>query len=189
VVEKEKPDAVVIATGSMPFKPPLSGADQENVISVWDVLQEKVKIGEKVVVADGGEAHWQCLSIAEYLAEKGKKVEIITPLPFVGMGVATTADLVSYCMRVKSKGVVFSPDTALKEISGKTVVVLDTHIYTERKIEGVDTLVLATGNRSNNQLYHSLKGKVKEMHAVGDCVAPRKAIDAIYEGYNIGRVI
>jgi len=105
------------------------------------------------------------------------------------MGIATTSDLVNYCMRMKSKGVVFSPDTVLKEISGKTVAVLDTHTYIERRIEGVETVVMATGNQANNHLYRHLKGKAKDLHGVGDCLAPRKAIDAIFDGYNIGRVI
>jgi len=189
LVEREKPDAVVVATGSLPSKPPLPGAKQENVVSVWDVLQERVKIGEKVVVVDGGEAHWQGCSVAEYLAEKGKKVEIITSLLFIGMELATTGDLIPFYVRVQKKGVVFSPNTALKEISGNTVIVLNIYANTERRIEGVDTVVLAMFNQANNQLYRSLKGKVKELHAVGDCVAPRRAIDAIYDGYTKGRIL
>ncbi|MFX0199091.1 MAG: FAD-dependent oxidoreductase [Candidatus Hodarchaeota archaeon] len=189
MIEQEAPDAVLVATGSTPSKPPLPGADQDNVLSVWDVLQEKVEVGEKVVVVDGGEAHWQCCGTAEYLADKGKKVEIITPLMVVGMELAATWDLTALYMRLRSKGVVLSPNTALKEISGKTVVALDIYANTERRIEGVDTVVLATGNQANNQLYRNLKGKVKELHVVGDCLAPRKAMDAIYEGYNVGRIL
>jgi mycofactocin system FadH/OYE family oxidoreductase 2 len=187
VVEKERPDAVVVATGSRPFTPPIPGVDQDNVVNVWHLLQEKGTIGERVVVVDGGEGHWQCCSVVEYLAEKGKEVEIITPLMFVGMELVTTGDLAAFYIRMRAKGVVFSPNTALMEVSGKTVVVLDIFAQAARKIEGVDTVVLAMGNRANNQVYRELKGKVKELHAVGDCVAPRKAIDAIYDGYNLGR--
>ncbi len=189
LIDKEKPDAVVIATGSVPSRPPIPGTDQENVLSVWDVLQEKVEAGEKVVVLDSGESHWQCLSAAEYLIDKGKKVEIITPLMFLGMDLVTTGDLVSYYIRVKSKGVVFSTCTALKEISGRTLVAFDIHTNAERRIEGVDTVVLAAFNQANNRLYSDLKGKVKDLYAVGDCLAPRKALDAIYDGYNVGRLI
>lgn len=189
LINREKPDVVVVATGSLPFKPPIAGADQEHVVTVEDVLQEKVKIGEKVVVVDGGAAHWQCCSTVEFLAEKGKQVEVITPLLFVGMELATTSDLAPFYIRMRTKGVVFSPNTVLREISGKAVLVLDIYANRERRIEGIYTVVLATGNRANNQLYRSLKGKVKELHAVGDCVAPRKALEAIYEGYNLGKVL
>lgn len=189
LVMREKPDVVIIATGSQPLRPPLPGGEQDNVLTARDVLQGKAVVGERVLVVDGGEAHWQCLSTAEYLAEQGKKVEIITPLPFVGMGVANTVDLPAYCRRAKSLGVVFTPDTALMAIAGDRAVVLDTHTYQERYIEGVDTVVLVTGNRAENRLYRDLKGKIPELYMVGDCLAPRKAIDAIYDGYVRGRMI
>jgi 2,4-dienoyl-CoA reductase (NADPH2) len=90
-------------------------------------------------------------------------------------------------MRMRPRGVIFSSNTVIKEISGNTVVVLDIFAFSERTIEDVDTVVLSMGNQANNQIYYDLKGKVKELYAVGDCLTPRKAIDAIYDGYNIGR--
>lgn len=187
IIEKENPDVVVVATGSTPKIPLLPGADQKNVVSVHDVLLERADIGEKVLVVDGGEGHWECCSVVEYLVDMGKKVEIVTPLMFVGQELVTTTDLTAFYMRMRPRGVVFSPNTVIKEISGNTVVVLDLFAFTERTIEDVDTVVLAMGNQANNQIYYDLKGKVKELYAIGDCLSPRKAIDAIYDGYNIGR--
>lgn len=187
LIAQEKPDTVVIATGSRPFSPPIPGADQDNVVNIWDVLLEKVDMGENVVVVDGGEAHWPCCSTAEHLAEMGKQVEIVTPLMIVGMELANTTDLPAFLLRVRSKGVVFSPNTLLTQISGNTLTVLDIFTNTPRTIANVDTVVLAAGNRVEDQLYKSLKGHVKELHRVGDCVAPRRALEAIYEGYNLGR--
>jgi len=51
----------------------------------------------------------------------------------------------------------------------------------------VDTVVLATGQIANDRLYGLLKGKVAELYAVGDCVAPRDVEAAIYEGQKVGR--
>jgi mycofactocin system FadH/OYE family oxidoreductase 2 len=189
LVAKENPDAVVIATGSKPFIPPVPGADQDNVFSVWDVLLDKADIGENVVVVDGGEAHWPCCSVAEYLADKGRKVEIITPLLFVGMELAATADLMPFYVRVRSKGVEFKPNLHLMRISGSILTVLDVYAGVPKTIEGVDTIVLAAGNRADDRLYKELKGKTKELHRVGDCVSPRRALEAIYEGYNLGRIL
>ncbi len=189
LIEREKPDVVVVATGSRPPKSRLPGANQENVVNVRDVLQEKVKVGNKVIVVDGGEGHWQCCSVAEYLVELGKNVEIITPQLFVGMDLVTTMDLLPFYARVRSKGAVFSPNLALKEISGNDVIVIDIYAGTERRIEGVDTVVLADFSEADNRLYRALKGKVKELHAVGDCLAPRRAIDAISDGYAVGMIL
>jgi 2,4-dienoyl-CoA reductase-like NADH-dependent reductase (Old Yellow Enzyme family) len=41
------------------------------------------------------------------------------------------------------------------------------------KGEGVDTVVLATGPKANEDLYLALKDEVEGLHGIGDCVAPR----------------
>jgi hypothetical protein len=45
------------------------------------------------------------------------------------------------------------------------------------------------GNQVNDELYFALKGKVNELHRVGDCVAPRKVDMAILEGHALGRTL
>jgi 2,4-dienoyl-CoA reductase (NADPH2) len=120
--------------------------------------------------------------------EQGKKVEIVAPGLFVGMELVSTMDLLPFYARVRTKGAIFSPNMALKEISGNEVVVIDIYANSVRRI-AADTVVYATFNQADNQLYRSLKGKVKELHAAGDCVAPRKALDAISDGYGVGRIL
>ena len=80
-----------------------------------------------------------------------------------------------------------SPSTSLSEGRGQTLVVVDVWSGAKREIENVDSVILAYHNRANDGLYHALKGSVKELHAVGDCVAPRKIMDAIREGFLVGR--
>jgi hypothetical protein len=58
----------------------------------------------------------------------------------------------------------------------------------KRAIE-VDTVVLAFGAKAEDQLYHQLVGKVAELYWGGDCVAPRRIYDAIYDGTQIARQI
>lgn len=186
LIKSENPDAVVIATGSTPLLPLLPGIEQENVLTVWDVLLGSAEVGEKVILVDGGQAHWQCSGTAEYLAEEGKKVEIVTRSPFVGAEHVSTFELPLLYMKLFSLGVVFTPNTALKEISGKKVTVMNAYTKEERIIEGVDTIVLATGNQADDGLFRNLKSQVKELYGAGDCLAPRKAIDAIYEGFKVG---
>jgi hypothetical protein len=57
------------------------------------------------------------------------------------------------------------------------------------EIRGYDTIVLVAGNESNEELYMALKGKVKELYRIGDCVAPRRLDMAILEGHLLGRKI
>lgn len=86
-------------------------------------------------------------------------------------------------------GVKLSPGTALKEISGNTVTVTELYTRQERVIEGIDTIVLSYGGIENNELYYALKGKVKELHAVGDCKGVRKIMWATNDGATLAREI
>lgn len=77
----------------------------------------------------------------------------------------------------------------MKAIEGNTVIVSTTYTGEEKRIEGVDHVVMSTLQKANNGLYKALKGQVKELYAVGDCVQPRKVAEAIYEGHMAARKI
>jgi hypothetical protein len=52
-----------------------------------------------------------------------------------------------------------------------------------------DTFVFAACMKPNNSLKLKLQGRVPTLHEVGDCVEPRKIIDAISEAARIARDI
>jgi len=54
-------------------------------------------------------------------------------------------------------------------------------------LEKIDTLVLAMGHQSDTQLETALKSYAGELQVIGDCLAPRTAEEAVYEGLKIGR--
>jgi hypothetical protein len=89
--------------------------------------------------------------------------------------------------RARSKGIVITPNVVVREISGSTVTVFNHYSGREWRIEGVDTVVRAAPARANDALYFALKGRVKELYRVGDCVAPRRVGPAILEGHLAGR--
>jgi mycofactocin system FadH/OYE family oxidoreductase 2 len=191
-VEAEKPDVVIVATGCEPlrsfFNPkklieePVEGIDQDNVLSIWDILLQKRDVGQNVVIVDG-EGHYRTLAVAEYLAAQGKKVRILVPTRTLVSEVMNTVDAPMMFRRLREEKVVFSPSVVVKAISGDKV------FTSNETIEGVDTVVWAIGCKANDRLYFALKGKVKELHRVGDCVAPRLIDSAIWEGEVIGRSV
>ena len=188
LVKSINPDVVVVATGSRPFILPIPGANKDHVVNVWDVLEDKVEVGNYVVIVDGGDSFWPCLGTAEFLLDRGKRVEVISYLYYIGMSIPAQS-LPTLYQRLHKKGVILTPQTSVKEILPNTLAVENVFTNEERRIEGVDTVVMATGNRASDELVKALEGKVKELHAVGDCVAPRKVQDAIREGNRIGRLI
>jgi len=55
----------------------------------------------------------------------------------------------------------------------------------ERKELVCDTAVIAVGTMPNNGIYDELNGRVKELYKIGDCLKPRKALDATREAADL----
>ena len=52
-----------------------------------------------------------------------------------------------------------------------------------------DTILPALPLTPNMKLYESLKGKVKEIYAIGDCKEPQLIADAVSQGMETARSI
>ena len=58
-----------------------------------------------------------------------------------------------------------------------------------KHVMNADTIVLALGAKADNKLTGELKSGTWKLYCIGDCVKPRKMIDAIYEGSYVARQI
>lgn len=189
LVLEENPDAVVIATGSVPRENPFPGEySLPQVCNTHHILKGEVEPGERVILVDMN-GHHQATSTAELLADRGKKVHMITPALYIGGNLGPLQDLFLTRQRLMKKGVTFTPDIAVLEIQGTKIKGLNVYSNEMVDFEGYDTVVLAVGNRTEDELYFSLKGKVKGLYRIGDCVSPRKVDMAILEGHRIGRIL
>jgi NADPH-dependent 2,4-dienoyl-CoA reductase/sulfur reductase-like enzyme len=123
----ESPDAVIIATGSVPKTHPFPGEySSPQVVSTVQVLKEEVEVGNKVLLIDN-DGHHQATGTAEFLADRGRSVHIITSSLFVGGNLGPLQDLYLTRKRLALKGVTFTPDIAVLEIQGTKVKGL--HVY------------------------------------------------------------
>jgi mycofactocin system FadH/OYE family oxidoreductase 2 len=183
----EQPDAVVIATGGRPCRPELPGFDGPDVVTSWDVLNGVVAAGPRVLVVDDDGAETGP-SVADYLAQEGRQVEIVTPLRHVGESLGDTTFPVFY-QRLFSAGVVLTPNVRPLSFHDHRVTLQNIYSRAEETREGLDTVVLAMGNRSVDDLYRALKDLGPELHLIGDAMAPRGVHHAILEGTRAGRVV
>jgi mycofactocin system FadH/OYE family oxidoreductase 2 len=187
-VLSKNPDVVIIATGSIPRECPISGANGPNIFNVWQVLLGEARLGNNILLIDY-DGHHQATATAEFLADQGKKVHILCSALFVGAELGPTQDLYLSRQRLLQKGVTFTPDFAVMEIKGLEVNGFNVYSNEWKTYKDHDSIVLAMGNQVEDGLYFALKGKVKELYRIGDCVAPRKIDIAILEGDKIGRMI
>jgi 2,4-dienoyl-CoA reductase (NADPH2) len=180
LISKEKPDAVVIATGAQPASPNIPAEKGQTILQAWDVLAGNEPKGKNIVIAGGGGVG--CYT-AHYLAEmKGKKVTIVEMLDKVANDVGVSSRWILR-KELADRGVNIIIQAKLLRIDKDSVV-----IKKGDKEESIpaDAVILALGANADNKLYGEAKGKFSELYSVGDCVKPRKALEAIHEGFDVG---
>ena len=148
---------------------------------------ETKPVGQNVLIYDGQWRH-KAFTTADYLADKGKKVQIIAPTPMVGL-LAGVSHMTLSKQRMFAKGVTLTSDTQPVHINGNTVTVVDVTSYQPRNIEGIDTFIYCTYNQASDKLYQALKGKVKRLEIIGDAWGPRSIMHGISDAFHLMREI
>ncbi|MBT4888048.1 MAG: FAD-dependent oxidoreductase, partial [Rhodospirillales bacterium] len=185
LVEAEQPDAIIIATGATPYTPNVEIADDVHCADAWQILRGEINPGANVVVAD-----WRCdwvgLGVAEKLALEGCNVHLCINGETLGQNLQLYQRLY-WAGAIYKLGVKVTHYARLFGADGDTVY-FHNNVSGEPIIcEGVDTLVMAQGHTQEITLANELEGMDLEIHMVGDCLSPRSAEEAIYEGLVAGR--
>jgi len=124
--------------------------------------------------------------VAEWLAERGCRVDLVTP-DFHIAALVWRDMLQSLLTRLARAGVRILPSTLLTWISPNAVRLRDRMTHEERELSGIETVVLVTGNHADDGLYFALKGRGRDLHRIGDCRAPGLADRAVYDGHRVAR--
>jgi len=187
LVEEQRPDHVIIATGAEASLPWWVPAEATNVADIRDVLSQAVEPFGDVVVIDEIGFH-QATSTAEFLADRGCNVEIITPGMVVGQDLGITLDMETWWIRAGEKSITQTTDLVPMGMEGRTLNLLHHPTGTDVTRQP-DWLVLAVHAHPLEWLYFDLKEKGLSVERVGDCVAPRRAHAAIVEGERAGAAL
>ena len=185
LIEKEKPDVLIMATGSSSLIPNIPGVADPNVVLAEDVLTGARTVSGNVIIVGGGMVGCET---AEFLLERTKGVTQVTVIEMLNR----MADNVSptyrpfFLARLKKEGIKMETNTLVQEITKEGVKVEQKGVASFFK---GDAVVLAVGFKSNQTLDEKTRAKIPEVYEIGDCAKPRMIKDAIEEGFSIGRKI
>ncbi|NBA98591.1 FAD-dependent oxidoreductase [Pseudomonas sp. R5(2019)] len=182
LVEREKPDCVIVATGAVPYWPAFERGGELQVVDAWQVLRDEVPLGRSVLVFD-----WRCdwigPGIAERLLRAGHQVQLAVNGTHCGenLPLYVRDQLAGELHRL---GLPITPYARLFGCDDNTVYLQHTASGVPMLFEGIDTLVLCNGHQPVDTLADQLQG-LTEVRRIGDCLAPRTAEEAIFEGLQV----
>lgn len=176
------PDVVIVATGAAVKKPEIPGVESEIVCDAWKVLStgNVANSGPHVVILGGGKIG---LTVAEVLAEQGRKPVIVEANKRVDFDVSTTFKWRHSALVKKLNIGVFTQAKPLSIESGSVKI---------RDNEGAehdlpaDVVILAGPVRSRQELATELEYFCDELYLIGDAMVPRSLYNAIHDGFKIG---
>jgi 2,4-dienoyl-CoA reductase-like NADH-dependent reductase (Old Yellow Enzyme family)/thioredoxin reductase len=201
LIDHEKPDVIIVATGSSPRRDGRSvaipsrsvpGVTLPHVHSVWDLfgMGRRVEAVTAAVVYDdtGG---WEAISAAEELLARGAKVTLATRFHTFGETVPDPPSTVDAARErlLNHRDFTLAPDSIIDEI-GTAAVTLGV-LGSARSVRySADCVVIVDHRDSNRELADLLLETFDgELHVVGDANGGRTLRQAITEAATVGRAI
>lgn len=183
MIQKEKPDAIFIATGSIPLrKVNIENLGNTPFVTPEEVYEGKIPKGSKAFVVGGGSVGCET---ALYLAQKNWSVVVAEMLPRIASDLFE-ANREMLLKLLKEYGVEVLTQVTVKKLMPQKVFVSTPD--GDRSFE-MDLIVLAVGSQPVHPFINIAKGLVEEVYFVGDCVSPRKIKDAIWEAFKQARIV
>lgn len=201
-------DVVIVATGSTPKLPKITGLDKAYAVTAWEVLAKQKPVQGNVVVIGGGAVG---LETAVYLAKQGtlspeqlhfmmfyhaeamdrvqqlliqgsRRVVILEMLPKIGLGIGRSRRWI-VIRQANLYGVNFFTSVDNIKIDNNLI---DFDHDNQKKSINADTVVIATGVIPNNSLYNELIKAGIEAVTIGDAAGGASITEAIAQGYKAG---
>ncbi len=174
------PCAVIVATGARPVVPRIPGVERDEVCTVNEVLEGRIKPqGKSVAVIGSGLTG---LETAELLGEWGNRLLVVEMLDEIGPG-AYHQNLQDVLGRLRAFRPEFMTSHRLVGI-GEDGITLE-HTRTGRRVtRQVDQVVLAVGVESDDRLARELEPRFARVRVVGDARQPGRIHNAVRDGFD-----
>ena len=213
-----KPDVVIAATGGSPLIPQIPGIKGKNVVTAEDVFDNKVKIGQEVVIIGGGTIGCEialhtakmgamgpevaCFLLKNRVINGDEAIEL-TSKGKRNITILEMKNKIGGKFGISTRWVIMKQvqDAGINSITGIKVKSISTKAKTKKEKDKVcvtfeqdnkntkiyaDTVIIAAGYKSNQDLTKKLDSKIDELYKIGDCVEVRTALEAIHEGFEVG---
>lgn len=211
----ENPDIVIVATGGLPNTEFLEQGG-ELVVSSWDILSGDVKPGSRVLLFDDNGGH-PGMQAAEFLAEAGSELEIVSPERFFAPEMGGL-NHVAYAQAFQRHGVTITINRRLLGVrreGNRLAAVVGSDYGDFRDVREVDQVVVEHGTLPLDELYFELKpdssnrGEIDyraliagrpqtvnrnpdgryRLYRIGDAVSSRNIHAAIYDALRLCMVM
>jgi 2,4-dienoyl-CoA reductase-like NADH-dependent reductase (Old Yellow Enzyme family)/thioredoxin reductase len=177
----QKPDVVVIATGSKSCLPRIPGIDLPFVFNVRSVYEMASLLpGVNIIIIGAGDVGCET---ADMLSSESKNVTIVELCnePLMRMKEIPRQELLD---RLKEKGVSIVTTCKVTAIEDGKVLIEDKS--GQIKELKADSVVVSVGSIPENSLHDALKDKVKEIYSLGDAKEPGNIGDALRSATEVG---
>lgn len=176
-VEKESPDALIVAVGSEPLVPPIKGLNGDNVVIVNNYYKEKEKVSDSVVVLGGGLAGCEC---AIHLGMEGKTVHLVE----MRDALAPDANVRHRPLLLKEVEKYAVAHTGYRGLEVTSEGVLCENADHEQVVVPGTSVICALGQRSRSKLADSLRDSAPYVAVIGDASRVSTLTNAVYDGYH-----
>ena len=177
LIDKFKPDAVVIAVGSRPIKLPIPVSEDAYVLSIDDLYLNNAQVTGDVAVVGGGLTGCEC---ALYLTSKGYNVSIIEMRGELAPD-ANIRHRPILLEQIAQAGINIHTDSKAASITAEG-------IYVEK--DGIEMMIPASciisaiGQRSRSDVVDKLLDAAPFVRVIGDALRPSNITNAVYEGFH-----
>jgi 2-enoate reductase len=183
IIEKENPDALIVATGSKPKR--FKIGDAKNVYTAEEVLLKREEPGQKCIVIGAGLVGCET---ALWLKNAGKEVTLVELAPKILSlaGPLCDANVEMLVDLLKFKKIpIYTEASVSKPVSGGFAV-----SYQGKEITiQADSAILAVGYASDRNLYEEVRADGREVYLLGDARKVQNIMYAVWDAYEVARTL